>query len=316
MRMLLLAVAIIAATMAPRLAWAQTHGENWTRCKDNDAEPDLRISACTAIIQSGQETAENLAAAFIGRCAGRYDKREYDAAIEDCDEALKLDPSNAGAFIERGLAFYGKGQLDRAIQDYDQAISLDPKSVSAFHNRANAYYSKGQYDRAIQDYDQAIGLYPTLARSINGRGFADFSAGRFGAAARDFAQSLAYTQPRGVLPYVVLWLHLARARDGQEDTQEFMRNAARLDLRAWPGPVVASYLKQMTAQQVMEAAQSGDETMQQERGCEASFYLGEDAVLRHKTAEALRLLRQAHETCPVRFVEYEAAAAELKRLGE
>ena len=109
---------------------------------------------------------------------------------------------------------------------------------------------------------------------------------------------------------------MARARDGQADAEEFKRNAATLDLRAWPGPLVASYFRKMTAQEVMEAAKSGDEKMQRERGCEASFYLGEDAVLRHSTAEALRLLRQADEACPVSFVEHGAAAAELKRLGE
>ena len=199
-----------------------------------------------------------------------------------------------------------------------QRDSFDPERAKDFYNRGNAYSAKGQYDRAIQDYDHAISLNPKFTNAVNGRGFADFSAGRFAAAARDFEQGLAIgdAQPRGVVPYIVLWLHLARARDGQADAEEFKRNAATLDLRAWPGPLVASYFRKMTAQEVMEAAKSGDEKMQRERGCEASFYLGEDAVLRHSTAEALRLLRQADEACPVSFVEHGAAAAELKRLGE
>jgi lipoprotein NlpI len=78
--------------------------------------------------------------------------------------------------------------------------------------------------------------------------------------------AIADVQPRGVLPYLVLWLHLARARDGEEDAEEFKRNAVSLDLRVWPGPVVAFYFKQMTAQQVVEAAKSGDGKMQRERG--------------------------------------------------
>ena len=255
---------------------------------------------------------------FYNRGNAYSAKGQYDRAIQEFDQAISLNPKSADAFYDRGNAYSAKGQYDRAIQDYDQAISLYPIHGSAFINRGDAYYAKGQYDRAIQDYDHAISLNPKFTNAVNGRGFADFSAGRFAAAARDFEQGLAIgdAQPRGVVPYIVLWLHLARARDGQADAEEFKRNAATLDLRAWPGPLVASYFRKMTAQEVMEAPKSGDEKMQRERGCEASFYLGEDAVLRHSTAEALRLLRQADEACPVSFVEHGAAAAELKRLGE
>jgi lipoprotein NlpI len=82
----------------------------------------------------------------------------------------------------------------------------------------------------------------------------------------------------------------------------------------WPGPVLAYYLKRIDASDVMVAAKSGDAKTQCEQGCEASFYVGEDAVLRHSTYEATGLLRQARETCPPSFVEYTAAEAELRRL--
>ena len=186
-----------------------------------------------------------------------------------------------------------------------------PKSVSAFHNRGAAYYAKGQYDRAIQDYDQAINLDPKSATAFRGRGDTNFAATRFVAAARDFEQSLAINATDA---YTVLWLHLARARDGQKDAKEFTRNTAKLDLKAWPGPVISFYLKQMPADQVMKAAKVGDEQKQREQSCEASFFLGEDAVLRHSVAEAVSLLRQARESCPVSFIEYDAAIAELKRV--
>jgi lipoprotein NlpI len=245
MRILLLSAGVLGAVMACGSAWAQSRDENWARCAADHIDPDLKIGACTAIIQSGQETTKNLAAAF--------------------------------------------------------------------YNRDIAYRDKGQYDRAIQDYDQAISLDPKYAHAFSSRGYANFDLARFGAAARDFEQSVAIN---GTDPYAALWLHLARARDGQEDTEEFKRNAAKLDLKAWPGPVVSFYLKQLTAQQVTEAARSGDEKTQREQGCGASFFVGEDALLRHATAEAIPLLRHGHETCPINFVEYAAAAAELKRLGE
>jgi len=42
---------------------------------------------------------------------------------------------------------------DRAIQDYDEAIKLNSNFEQAFFNRGHAYDKKGQFGRAIQDYN-------------------------------------------------------------------------------------------------------------------------------------------------------------------
>jgi lipoprotein NlpI len=238
-------------------------------------------------------------------------KGQYDRAIEDFDQAIGLDPKYALAFDGRGVAYAKKAQYDRAIEDFDQAIALDPKYALAFYSRGVAYAAKAQYDRAIEDFDQAIALDPKDAPAIYSRGIVYFNKGQFAVAARDFEQSLSINAAQA---YGVLWLHLARARSDRGDTEELTGNAVKLDLKTWPGPVVAFYLKGIDANGVMAAARSGDAKTQREQGCQVSFYVGEDAVLRQDTAEATRLLRQARETCPPDFAEFIAAQAELKRL--
>lgn len=51
--------------------------------------------------------------------------------------------------------YYDKKQYDHAIQDYDQAIRVNPNYATTF-NWGYAYYDKKDYERAIHDYDQAI----------------------------------------------------------------------------------------------------------------------------------------------------------------
>jgi tetratricopeptide (TPR) repeat protein len=97
---------------------------------------------------------------------------DYDRAIADCDQALRLDPKFAPAYNGRGFAYDKKGDYDRAITEYDQAIRLNPKSTIAYNNRGNAYDSKGDHVRAISDLDQAIRLNPNDARVYNNRGLA------------------------------------------------------------------------------------------------------------------------------------------------
>lgn len=127
--MLCALTSIIVGTVLVGSAPGQTRAENVRRCTDNN--PDVSISGCTALIQSGQETTDTL----------------------------------ANLFYNRGLAYQDKGDNDRAIQDYDQAIRLNPSYADAFSNRGNTYAAKGDNDRAIQDFDQAIRFNPSVAQS-------------------------------------------------------------------------------------------------------------------------------------------------------
>ena len=142
-----------------------------------------------------------------------------------------------------------------------------------------------------------------------GRGYVNFFLGRYSAAADDFQHGMESE------PYRALWRYLARARGGQNDTRELALNTVvKLDRDVWPGAVIALYLGQVKPPQVLAAAARGDERKQREQGCEASFYLGEYALLRVEIAEAQRYFRKAQESCPAGFVEHIAAQSELKRI--
>jgi tetratricopeptide (TPR) repeat protein len=85
-------------------------------------------------------------------------KQKYDKAIQDYDEAIRLNLKNAIAFSNRGLVWFCKKEYDKAIQDYDEAIKLNafPYNDYTLYHRGNAWFAKKEYDKAIQDYDEAI----------------------------------------------------------------------------------------------------------------------------------------------------------------
>jgi tetratricopeptide (TPR) repeat protein len=122
------------------------------------ATPDQQIVACTAAIRSGNLVKPSVA--FLQRGNAYQAKSDYDHAIADYDEAIRLDPTYANAFNNRGNTYYRKANYDRAIADYNEAIRLDPKDANPFNGRGAAYKAKGDYDRAIADYSQAIRLNP------------------------------------------------------------------------------------------------------------------------------------------------------------
>ena len=54
-------------------------------------------------------------------------------------------------FNNRVNSYQKKALSDRAMQDYDQAIRLNPKYALAFVNRAIVHRFKGRFDNAILD---------------------------------------------------------------------------------------------------------------------------------------------------------------------
>jgi tetratricopeptide (TPR) repeat protein len=109
---------------------------------------------------------------FNLRGATYLQKRDYDKAIGDCDQAIRLDPRLAKAYNNRGLAYMQKGDFEKAIVDFDHAIHLDPKDARVNMNCGTAYMGKRDYDKAIAAYDQAVQLDPTDARIRMNRGTA------------------------------------------------------------------------------------------------------------------------------------------------
>src|SRR5271157_2444081 len=92
----------------------------------NETNPDLRISYCTRVIQSGQYLGADAAPAFYDRGLAYNKVGQYDLAIADFDEAIHLNPNLAAVFDDRGVAYYNKGEYDHAIADYNEAIRLNP----------------------------------------------------------------------------------------------------------------------------------------------------------------------------------------------
>ena len=93
---------------------------------NSDSNPDIKIGACTRLIQSGRFDNKNLAKAFFNRGAAYDDKGQYDRAIRDYTEAIRLRPGYADTYANRGLAYVKLGRRAKAIADFRKAIALRP----------------------------------------------------------------------------------------------------------------------------------------------------------------------------------------------
>jgi len=159
---------VVMGALAAAPAAAQTPQQR-ELCYKTTAADEQTISSCTAVIQGGKESPQDLGTAYYNRGIGYQNKKDYDRALSDYDQALRLRPNYSSAFNNRGNVFQALGKYERAIQDYDQASRIAPNDPLPYNNRGNAWRRLGKSEKAIADLDQAIRLkadYADAASSI------------------------------------------------------------------------------------------------------------------------------------------------------
>ena len=142
MRRLVIALVIISALL-PSSVRAQA------RCGHPD--PEVSISVCSALIQSGRVRGRDLAVAHTERGVAYVALLDYDRALRDFGEAIRADATFAKAFANRGAVYGAKQDFDKAIDDFTSAIALEPRSADAYADRAGMHRLNGQHDEAIRD---------------------------------------------------------------------------------------------------------------------------------------------------------------------
>ncbi len=214
------------ALLAAVLTWAASPaagGDSSTDC--GQGKPiEVRIRACSEIIDAKPAPADPRAEAYRIRAAAYSEKAAHKQAIADFTEAINLKADDASSyfgrgesrlaegdaagavsdltqairysepaprlFIARGYAQLVKGDAAEAVVDFSVALRLDPKNAAAYNSRGLAYRKTGDLEKAIADYSAAIQLNPTYALAYNNRGYVYEARGDKQAAAADFRRAL------------------------------------------------------------------------------------------------------------------------------
>jgi tetratricopeptide (TPR) repeat protein len=92
------------------------------------------------------------------------DKKMLAQAIIMQKKALKaegVEPTEmAPIYNALGYAYFGQEQYDVAIRQYKEAIKLEPEYVMAINNLGHAYEQKKLTSQALEMYEQALKIDP------------------------------------------------------------------------------------------------------------------------------------------------------------
>ena len=67
----------------------------------------------------------------------------------------RVGSNDAQYYDDRGFRYYQQKNYEKAVNDYDEAIRLDPNFTNAYRNRGNAFKAQGENEKADADFGKA-----------------------------------------------------------------------------------------------------------------------------------------------------------------
>ena len=106
---------------------------------------------------------------MIGRVSStrrlRTARRPFGSKCQQCGREGDIAGAEASTRMP-GTTRNEKGEFDKAIADFTESIRLDPRHAEVYRGRAYAYPKNGEFDKAIADYNEAIRLNPKYADDV------------------------------------------------------------------------------------------------------------------------------------------------------
>jgi tetratricopeptide (TPR) repeat protein len=144
-----------------------------------------------------------------------FGSRSLAGAIDDFDQAIKLDPALSVAWHGRGTARAMQNDLEDALLDLNRAVRLAPRSAGSYMTRGEVHFALADVISALRDYDRAAALAPETAPIQTARAWAYARFGDLDEAIKGFEAALRLN-PRDLGAVVGLAITTRRRQESQE----------------------------------------------------------------------------------------------------
>jgi len=168
-RKLMIAAAVLTACAAPAGASVFVIGSTDARlcfeAADSPISPQTRdIRRCDEALRNDMLSGYETVATHVNRGILRLRRGLIDAAVDDFDMAMRIDPSQPEAYLNKGAALIQRENPTEAVQLFTSSIERNTRRPAVAHyGRAVANEQLGNVREAYNDYRRASELDPEWA---------------------------------------------------------------------------------------------------------------------------------------------------------
>lgn len=206
--------ALIFSAASP--AFAQGNNDR-TTCEDDKA--DGKIAACTRLLNDLSLPVKDREKFFNERGVGYFRKKEWDLALSDFSEAIKINPRDNVLWANRADTYRNKKEFNLALDDSKRSIELNPKNKRNYYVRGLIYYDQNNYDFAIPEFGEAIKLDPKYDEAFYYRARSLFLKKDYKAAIPDFSKSISL-DPK----YAPTWFYRGLSYERLDDLDQALKD--------------------------------------------------------------------------------------------
>ena len=162
---------------------------------------------------------------YVRRAKAHELALDWDAAIKDYDEAIRLGPQISAYWNNRANYYSRKREYQKALDGYDEAVRLTPTSFIPLGNRGNVFLNTREWDKALEAYDRALKVNGTYSRSYAGKSTAYREKRRYDLALKEAerAMELEPTSPHSLLARGLAFAALKEQDKAFADFEEALR---------------------------------------------------------------------------------------------
>jgi len=159
-------------------------------------DPKAALADLDAAIKLDPRNA--VALAMRANVRGRL--RDYEGSLADSDAAIANGMRTDAVYDARGFMRMNQGDWTRAVDEFDEALKIDPRDEVALRNQGPILYGLERFEAAERNYATALAMRPNGYDSI----WLYFSRARRGVDARDVLEQGAARLEAGNWPAPIL----------------------------------------------------------------------------------------------------------------
>ena len=127
---------------------------------------------------------------FNNRGIAYAENSNFDQAIKDYDQSIKLKENNFDAYLNKGIALKNIFRFKEAINHFNISLKLRPNDAKVYYNSGNVFLELNNFNKALELYNKAILLQKNYSEAYAKRGEVNFFLKNYDLSMRDYSQSI------------------------------------------------------------------------------------------------------------------------------